>query len=133
MAKFIPPGRLYDHSSGKDVFVHPEASQDYLFNQNLPKELEESDYFIGISWGEKEDKVLDLFGYSGIKENWKTNPGVRNWVIRNGTITKDSEITCGEGLILLGREEEYRLKTGGLQEYLEEPFDEEEINKIIGK
>ncbi|MHA2061595.1 MAG: hypothetical protein ACW963_04815 [Candidatus Sifarchaeia archaeon] len=125
-------GRLYDHSAGSEVFPNETSSLDYFLRSAEFMTGEGLDYFIAISWGENKEKILDIFGYSELS-NWKSNPEVKNWVVRNGIISQDRSITCGEGLILLGREEEHRLKTMNLEEYLSVPLDIREINRIIAR
>ena len=131
---YIPPGRIYLHSSSSEIFSHKTE-----FLENFSKMFpwmnkQKLDYFIAIYWGKEKNKGFDFFGYSGTKENWNSNSKVKNWVIKNGRINPlEVEITCGEGLILLGKEEEYRLKTKNLQEYLSTPLDIKEINKLMKK
>lgn len=120
---------MYDHSSGRSVFLKENDSWKYLSQQKL--DFEGMDYFMAISWGEDGQKIVDVFGYSGLKEKWKSNPEVSGWVIRNGIISKTREITCGEGLIVLGQEERHRRQTRNLKQYLALPPDVRVINGII--
>ena len=131
LTSLIPPGRLYDHAGGSEVFSNGENSVSYTSRQESWLAEENLDYFIAISWGENGQKVLDIFGYLGLRDNWKANPEVQNWVVKDGILVQKKEITCGESLVLLGREEEHRLKTEGLEEYLSKPLDINKINKII--
>jgi hypothetical protein len=121
-----PPGKLYEHSSGAEVFSEGDSRR-YLAEQH--RILSEGlDYFIAISWGEGRDRFLDFFGYTGVKDNWKANPEVHGGVIKNGLFVTGGGITCGEGLIVLGREEECRLRTKDLEEYLSTTLDLDELN-----
>ena len=86
-------------------------------------------YVLAVMWGDKSrnEKVIDFFGFSGINE-WPGNPDVSAWVMREGVYVsqerfgdiyvQNRKITCGDTLILLGREEQYRRKTSTLEEYV---------------
>lgn len=68
-----------------------------------------ADYLVGIIWGDthSQESVVDFFGYQDIN-GWPGNPAVYSWVMRNGNYSSDKYITCGDGLILLGMEEDLR-------------------------
>ena len=78
------------------------------------------DYMLMILWGNDGSNMVDCFGYGGMSE-WPGNPDVDGWLYRSGVLVRDMPITCGDGLILLGREEEYRRTTSSLREYIENP------------
>jgi len=130
LSDFSTPGRLYDHTAGNEVFKTKDSSKEYLIGQFYWLKKQNLDYFIAISWGEDGDKILDLVGYFGVKKNWKTNAESDQWVIRNGIVVHSGKI-CGEGRILVGREEEHRRKTRNLKEYLDTSFGVERINRIL--
>jgi len=90
--------------------------------KNARKEMEiPIDYFIGGLWGDKKDRVIDVFGFSGVRENWQGNPDVHSWVVRNGVWRKENPITCGNMLRILGIEEEHRRGKENLTDYIFNP------------
>ncbi len=133
LSQLSPPGRLYEHTAGNEVYSGGNGAREYLLEniKSLPEELRHVDYFISISWGQEGKKLVDFFGYSDIKENWKANPTVFSWGLENGLWKNKSDIACGEGLVLLGREEEHRLSTRNLEEYLDMPLEVTWINSIL--
>jgi len=125
----LPPFRAYIHSSAAPAFsptahtnLEEQVRENLLLhlgkNFNLVKDF---DFLITAAWGDNKDKMLDIFGYSGIKENWLNNPGISFYVLRNGVLSQEKEITCGDTLIVLGEEEKYRRTTLDLTSYIENP------------
>lgn len=122
-----PPLRVYMHECGQELWG--EKSEDIATRLRgdlgaiIPERISTEDYqfFTALLWGDKSDRMLDLFGYSGL-QNWASNPGIDSWVLKNGIIVpsngKSIEVTCGEGLVILGREEELRRTTDSLSDYL---------------
>ncbi|MFA5953599.1 MAG: hypothetical protein WC812_03325 [Candidatus Pacearchaeota archaeon] len=134
-AKVYPElkGKVYLHSSGKENYPTENDSLHYLMNciANNRKEVEKGDYFISILWSNsKKEKLMDFFRYSGVKENWESNPDISPWVVNNGIWRKNQSITCGDGIILLGREEEYRRCTKNLNEYLSQIISLENLKDL---
>ena len=91
------------------------------------KEIMKFDYLLGAIWGKKDEKIIDLFGFSDISE-WPGNPDVTSFVIKNGGYdTREDDdsfvesYTCGDTLIMLGEEEKYRRTTKSLDEYMRNP------------
>lgn len=139
----IPLTKGYVHDAGVDkMFSHPVIARNYLITELsnlflshiLPEgiNLREADYIIGITWGDikKKERVVDFFSYSDIKE-WPGNPTVYNFVLRNSRVCSTSkDITCGDGLILLGMEEELRRKNSR-KEYEQSLVDLFELNRRI--
>jgi len=122
-----PPVRVYQHESGKELFC-PEGQIDrstYIleslkdWRRKIDNNLRDVklDYFIGILWASQGKPILDLFGYGGISRG-DQNPEVYSWVITDGEWGRGNPITCGDGLILLGMEEEGRRQAGSLDEYI---------------
>ena len=126
-------GKIYTHHSGDNVY--PEGHLvDYLSTsiKNAPQETKQGDYFISLLWSdEKRNELMDIFVYSDIKNNWKGNPGISSWVVTNGIWKNKNPITCGEGIILLGREEEYRRTTRNISQYLKHTLDLNILNNIL--
>lgn len=138
----IPLTKGYIHSAGLDeIFSHQVIARNYLITQlsNMflshifPEgiNLSEADYIIGIAWGDikKKEPVVDFFSYSDIKD-WPGNPTVYNWVLRRNSYSTSKDITCGDGLILLGMEEELRRKNSR-KEYEQSLVDLFELNRRI--
>jgi len=127
-------GKAYTHNSGQRFFNSDDLISHYLALSfdNAPLETENLDYFISILWSaSNEEHLIDFFGYSDIKNNWKGNPDISSWVLKNRVWRKDNNITCGEGIILLGKEEEFRRKTKNIEEYMKTTLDLEKLNKLL--
>lgn len=129
----IPQGRIYLHDYGHHIYgedkIDSVCSQfkDGVDNDNMNHTLK-FDYFLGIAWGNPEnlEKMLDCFGFNFGKE-WPGNPDIMNWSIVNGVYVREKvlragNMTCGDGLILLGKEEEYRRKCKDLEYFLAHPL-----------
>lgn len=139
------PTRGYLHKTGAEAYAprspqlfarvregteQIDAARDYL-QTLLSREgviPEGINYIIAILWGnEEKEKVIDCFGFSGIEKfpHWPGNPEVRAWVLINGVYSNSTdiqrEITCGDGIIILGQEEAYRRRCTSLEEYIQNP------------
>lgn len=114
-----PPSKIYVHSEGRRLFR--DISQVDYFREIVDTErdmLGDFDYLIGIVWGDaRKGRVADIFGYD-LDGNWKSNPGVQSMVFADGIYRPREEVTCGEGLIILGREEEVRTGCDDLAAYM---------------
>jgi hypothetical protein len=118
----------------RNAFVH---ALDVLTNPEFP----EFDYVIGIIWARKRgkikkeqklEKMIDWFGWRGLDtsikaDNWVGNPDIYSLITINSFIKLDdknmeiSEISCGDGAIILGEEERYRRTTKNLNEFASKP------------
>jgi len=124
-----PPGKFYVHTAGFDKVFGPDdpTGNSLAYVSQVMKTYQGRfnwySFVIGIVWGDESngDKVMDLFGYRGLKE-WSGNPDVDLWVIRNGIYVPDISTTCGESLVVLGKEEEFRKGTKDLDEYFKKPL-----------
>ncbi len=130
------PVRAYVHEAGFNEAYKGdiEEAQAYLkdfMTDSLRwysgKEIMKFDYLLGAIWGKKDEKIIDLFGFSDISE-WPGNPDVTSFVIKNGGYdTREDDdsfvesYTCGDTLIMLGEEEKYRRTTKSLDEYMRNP------------
>lgn len=125
----FPPVRAYFHKTGFDVFRHcgysncvninAETYLRYALDQNLER-FQGVDYILAAMWGNKEDKMIDVFTFSDIKE-WPGNPDVGAFVLKNDVYVPNQSITCGDTLIVLGLEEAYRRETKSLVDYIHHP------------
>ncbi|MBI4116142.1 hypothetical protein HY449_00175 [Candidatus Pacearchaeota archaeon] len=93
-----------------------EAIMSKEFNSLVEKHRLE--YALAQMWADGNQRIIDFFGFGDLRGNWKGNPEVNSWDFRNGIFTKGA-ITCGDGLIMLGREEEYRRTTHNIQTYMD--------------
>lgn len=124
-------GRLYLHNTGimsyganpvrraKEEF---QNATDFLHvhNKNYP-------WVIAILWAKEQEAIVDLFVYSALSGimDWPGNPDVDYGQFHSGKfIEKAKGLTCGDGLIALGREEQHRRNSRCLEQYLAEapPF-----------
>ena len=138
------PARAYLHASGAEVYNPPTGEifrraidiSDKVLRARMYMEdilhqggtiREDVQYVIAILWGEKEEKMADIFTFRRMKlfPDWPGNPQVLSWRLRNGTYDPErdntAEMTCGDGLIVLGQEEAYRRRCRSLEEYAENP------------
>ncbi len=136
------PTRAYVHEAGIGAYItsgEPFHVDSITPIQNARRHLEEVltrglvvpqnlQYMIAILWGnEDKEKVVDCFGFSGIQgfPHWPGNPEVQSWVLINGVYHHNPEIqrniTCGDGLLILGQEEGYRRHCKTLESYLQNP------------
>lgn len=120
--------KLYMHNYGL-IEAFSNLSKNVYCNvvDHFQEILENSDfsnynYLISIAWGNDKNKMMDLFGYSGldISNINKGNPEVASFVFKNGTLVEklDHPRTCGDGLIILGNEELLRRASKSLEEYI---------------
>jgi hypothetical protein len=132
----LPPSRIYLHNSGligafaadfsrTGHSVETEAMNH--FQEALASNLDsvrDCDYILAAIWGSADGaKMIDVFGYSGVKAKWSENPTVRGFVLRNGLlyVPKCRELTCGDTTIVLGQEEEYRRTIPNMDHFLRFP------------
>jgi len=134
------PIRAYIHRAGtRDVFGSEASASEYFMEQldsYLGENLSGYDFTLAVIWGsvgpstinsrpKTNYRNIDVFGFSGLKENWSGNPDVSNFVMTNGIfrpLEKPADVTtCGDTLILLGREEGYRRTTPNLDFYMINP------------
>ena len=138
-----PPGRIYLHDTARETLENGPIKKPYkafrrAFQAGMPllhEELGHSNFFLSILWGKKDELRMDFFAYTlDDVFNWQSNVGVSPWVVERGVIWKrpDGEMTCGEGIILLGEEEKLRRRTHNLAEYLESgPLPIEQLNAAL--
>lgn len=128
-AEDIPSLRFYFHQSGSGLFRDSDLLGGYAHLMNLvlinknPNLTKGCNYLIAVLWGCDNDKMVDLFGYSGLDlKNWPGNPEVSSYIFKDGVyLPKNKAISCGDGLIILGEEERYRRTTKSLEDYIKNP------------
>lgn len=116
------PVKMFIHSSGlKEIYQTAENALQYTEKclKDSLLNLKNLDYIISITWGSlvSKEKIIDVFGFSDIS-NWPGNPDVNSWVLKNKILIKENPLTCGDSLILLGKEEEIRRKCKNIEEYI---------------
>ena len=129
----VTPIRVYIHNAGlKKTFGTLDNAENYVMDQISTEKSELSgllylyDFVISALWSNGKDKIMDIFGFSDVKDNWPGNPDVINWLWYNGKnrFIKDARdiATCGDTLIILGKEEEYRRTTESLDSFMRHPL-----------
>jgi hypothetical protein len=124
-----PAFRAYVHTAGfGDVYEGIHEAIGYLRDvmASQADDLTGFDFILAAIWGyggDEPKKIIDLFGLSDMdQDKWPGNPDVSAWVLENGVYMKRTEITtgdttCGDTLIMLGREEEHRRSLRCLDAY----------------
>lgn len=114
------------HDYGLEAFGFPKKEPRHVASAYLLGILEiESDeilkpvdYVIAFLWGNQGRRVAELFGFGGVKD-WPGNPEVYSWVFEDGVYKpEERQISCGDSLVVLGREEDQRRKTKSCDEWL---------------
>ena len=115
-------GRCYLHNCGIEAYggkPFAQAKADFL--EALEKLEIAYPWSIGILWGDSGVRVTEIFAFSGIK-SWPGNPDIVYYQFRNGEFAFNPlNLTCGDGLMVLGEEEKFRRTTSSLEEYLSSP------------
>jgi len=124
--------RAYLHSAGINEYGANKTKQlasamKYLGdakNSNSFKEISEREkleYILAALWADEETKIIDIFGFGDLTDKWSGNPDVQSWDFRNGIFTRGAR-TCGDTLVMLGKEEEHRRTTKNLVDYFKSPL-----------
>lgn len=126
--KLKPPVRAYLHEAGLDAYSTLEigsvdAARKYFLDVFEWQDVSKYQFVLAAMWGKvngvnEPERNIDFFGLSDIDENgWPGNPEVSAWVVKNGVVVPQKEITCGDTLIVLGEEEKYRRKCKNMADY----------------
>ncbi len=91
-----------------------------LYRANSKKLSENGQFNINILWADKGDAMLDIWKYDKL-ETWGSGPLVDVSIFRNHYQDRQSGVSAGDGLVLLGLEEQHRWKCKSLKEYLDGP------------
>ena len=123
----VVPVRTYLHEAGYELWQNGNNSitnakryAQKIFKSDefrlLAKE-EELDYAIAALWGDNGKKTADVFGYSGLREDWKfANPEVISLNCVDGTWQSPARF-CGDMDILRGDLEKWRRASTGDLDY----------------
>lgn len=135
-SKTFPPAKVYLHTVGineawgemaisqnaPDYFL--KVLNDYSFLNDYPSPFSRFGFLIAGLWGRKNtsggiERVVDIFGFEKISpDKWPGNPEVSILLYAAGELSvPQKEHTCGDTLIMLGREEAFRRTTKSLKEY----------------
>ena len=117
---YINPSYAWQVSAAKESLIKTIGRKETI-QEVTPLDLAFTNTIMWMS--SKGSEMIDFFGYS-LDSGWTSNPSVYSWVTENGLIVpskKILEITCGQGMIILGEEERYRLATKDLKDYLQNP------------
>jgi hypothetical protein len=135
-SKKKPPIRVYIHTTGLEKCFgynpldqakkHVKRTLDSLEEmKEIQKEVPNLnfDYIIAGVWGDEstKEKMIDFVGYR-VTGEWPGNPDISFWTSRSGVFDFSGEdVVCGDILIALGKEEEYRRTTKSLEDYISNP------------
>ncbi len=124
-----PPVRVYLHTAGlNEVYgendmgiVNAYSRLQHVIENGLTcSDLNQYNLLLASMWGDisqgRKDIMIDFFGYKGLNKNWQTNPEIYIWTTRNEEL--DITSTCGESLIIFGKEEERRRESRSMELYL---------------
>ena len=120
-------GRFYLHNDGIQAYgLNPLQSGREEFSKVTDFLVDHAKVYpwaIGILWGKDNSRIVDLFAYSDVTTlNWNENPSANNARFIDGVmIQKPDSLTCGDGLIALGREESHRRTCRSIDDYLRDP------------
>jgi len=123
--------RAYLHGSGQEVWGSEGLSAIYTAKEHLIDAFDSShksfikshDYVLAVLWGDDGSKVIDCFCNTGVPKDPKNGPGNPEWdlwFMRNGILTREGK-SCGDSVIIMGREEEYRRFCPDLKTFLKQP------------
>ncbi len=134
MPHAVKPTRVYVHEAGfTDAYDHGKLPQAYIGKifEGYAELFEPDDFLIMALWGDNGKQIAEVFGYFEI-DPWPGNPEVNSWVFRDGIYQREErQISCGDTLIVLGREEEARRKAPDLRSYMQNPPDVRDLMKSL--
>jgi hypothetical protein len=102
-------------SQQDNTSIHNYLETLYLKNEDLLLK-ENFKYQIIILWSDSDEIYADIWIYQ--IQDWKFSPLVDVKTFKGLELIIGDGITAGDGLMMLGREEEHRLTTNSLEEYL---------------
>ena len=120
------PARGYVHSFGIDEFDNPWDAAIYMKKILSGNNVQgiNAQFMLAVVYSYKGDRYIEVVGGRDVPpENWKGNASYAAWVYKNGIWQMPNEIdgleyTCGEFQRVLGREDEFRLRTESLEDYM---------------
>jgi len=131
VGRFYSPFRL---DVGKlPLIVYPCLGTENVFDRSEPgcleahvrevyaknkKLLDTGAYYILILWNDSKDRMADVWIFDKL-DSWGSGPLADVKVFRNFELEQNIGVSAGDGLIMLGREEEQRRKSASLAAYLD--------------
>ncbi len=107
-----------DENPVYDVFKNKGEIKKYL-NELFARhpEINRGEYHIIFVWNLENQRMADIWVHS--MKNWSdSGPMIECYIFKGLEICNDAGIASGDGIIVLGREEELRRKIGKLEEYV---------------
>jgi hypothetical protein len=109
---------LYPENGLEKIFQRLSGSlENYLSNLYQANNLNIGQYHIVILWRDGDYKMTDVWIFDGLND-LSINPNVRVRNFRNDTEYKNEDITAGDGLVILGREDECRRNSKSLESFI---------------
>jgi hypothetical protein len=129
MSNFYKPQRL--HIKNIPIILYPykgiegllERNNRVVFENHMKElyeknsELLKGQYHIVILWKDKEFVMTDVWVF-GDFESWEAGPIIDVLNFKDYKKVNGSGVTAGDGIIMLGREEEKRREKQKIEEYL---------------
>lgn len=81
---------------------------------------EDKQILIGLIWNQQRMPIIDFFRFD-FDKTWPGNPEIFAYTFKHGVYDPNLAIGCGDGLIILAAEEQYRRATANLEEFLLHP------------
>jgi len=107
---------------GVDVYSEPESAREYLLEglHASRNYIGRFSHILAAVWGDESDKVIDFFGYQGIK-NWPGNAGCVPWNVVNGSMNILIEHCCEDAQLMVADEIRYRRSCKSLEDFMANP------------
>ena len=120
--------------NGTQIIIYPSKDLEKVLDRNKQDSVKnhlkslyyannfpaDSEYHIVILWNEGEDVMSDIWIFTKIK-SWGSGPLVDVRVFRGMKREYSIGVSAGNGLVMLGREEEHRKKKKSLTAYFKDP------------
>jgi len=116
------PVIIYPNLGLEEVFNRTQKNciEDYiqeLYDKNDSISSELGEYNILIVWNEGKNRMVDLWIFDKI-ESWGSGPLVDVKIFRDQKFETNIGVSAGNGLVMLGREEELRRSKTTLNDYI---------------
>jgi hypothetical protein len=116
---------IYPYNGVENVFDRNEQGCIETFINNLfdkHPHLSEAtiQYFIVILWENDGNLMTDVWTF-GEFESWQAGPSIRVDNFNNDELVVNGDVTAGDGLVMLGREEEQRRNSHDVAAYITGP------------
>lgn len=120
------PARGYVHSYGLEEFGNESAAARYIHEIISGDRVQKinAQFMLAVVYSHEGERYIEIVGGRDVPpENWKGNASYAAWVYKNGIWQIPDEINgteyaCGEFQRICGREDDFRLRTKSLEEYM---------------